>query len=147
MSSINAFHETEPTIDIVAVDDVWLVYDTSTGRTKQATTAQAQADVVALTGSSTAATLSGAGTSALNSTAASAYVLSAPVSGQVKHLVQTTSSTAIRTVTGTTVGGATFVDSTKTILTFTTQGQAAILKGISATQWAVMSNVGTVASS
>lgn len=148
MSSINSWNVTETLIDQAAVDDLWLCFDTSTGRTGRANTAQAQADVIALTGSSTGQTLLGTGTSVINSTAASTYVLAPPTyTGQIKNIVETASATIVRTVVGSTVGGATFLDSTKTTLTFSAQGQAVILKAITATQWMIMSNVGTVASS
>jgi hypothetical protein len=143
--SIYIFRQECPQLGTHSVSDAFLVYDATAGDTNWSDRAHIQSDVVAATGSSTSGTLVGTGTTVLNSTAQAAYVLAPPTYvGQVKYIVQTTTSTVARTVTGSTVGGATTLNGSNTIATFNTQNQAVILKAISATAWAVMSNVGSV---
>ncbi len=145
MSSINSFHLSEQLVDQCAIDDLHLMYDTSLARTSRANTVQLQADVVTTSSSTTALTMLGTGTTVISATAAYTTELAAPTyTGQVKYIVQSTTSTAIKSVHGSTVGSATFIDSTKVTASFTAQGQALILKAISPTQWAIMANVGTV---
>jgi hypothetical protein len=144
--SIYIFRQECPQLGTHSVSDAFLVYDATAGDTNWCDRAHIQSDVVAATGSSTAATLVSTGTTLLNGTAVSAFVLAPPTYvGQMKYIVQTTTATVAKTVTGSTVGGATTLNGSNTIATFTTQNQAVILKAISATAWAVMSNVGTVA--
>ncbi len=146
MSSINSFHLSEQLVDQCAIDDLHLMYDTSLARTSRANTVQMQADVVTTSSSTAALTMLGTGTTVISATAAYTTELAAPTyTGQIKYIVQTTTASAIKGVHGSTAGGsATFIDSTKVTASFTAQGQALILKAITATQWAVMANVGSV---
>ena len=76
MSTIYSFNESEVTIDAMAVDDLFPVYDTSTGSLRKITGAQVQERIV--TAASTAANLTATGVSTISSLAA-AYTLAAPV--------------------------------------------------------------------
>lgn len=92
----------------------------------------------------TGSTLANNGISVLSSTAVGAMTLAEPTPGVVKYIVQTTTSTALKTVTtssGVTIGAA------ATVMGFTAIAQAVALLGISTTRWEYLTNTGSVASS
>ena len=92
---------------------------------------------------STAANISNIGLTQITSTAAKTYTLDAPAQGCVCEIIYTGSSTTVQTV----ASGSTsisFNGTTGTQLTFNGINEAVILKGISTTRWAIMSNVGSV---
>lgn len=141
--SIYTFNTQEPTVDLVAVDDTLIVYDTSTNLTKKATVAQLLSEVI--TAASTAAALTANGVTTISSLAA-AYTMAAPVAGMRKTLMTTIISTNARTVaasTGTISIGTTGALSVS--FASTAGPQAVVLRAISATQWLIESNVNSVA--
>lgn len=94
---------------------------------------------------STGSTLSAFGVSEINSTAAQAYALPAPIRGIRKTIVKTSSSTAVQTVSATLGGTAATIGLSGVTLTFNAADQSVILEGVSATKWQIVSNVGSVA--
>ncbi len=99
-----------------------------------------------VTAGTTAATISNNGltTFGSESTAATTYTLAAPVAGIRKSLLCNSTSTLAKTLSS----GSSLVrfgaSSTITNLVFDSANEAVILQGVSATQWAVVSNVGSV---
>lgn len=99
-----------------------------------------------VTAGTTAANISNNGltTFGSESTAATTYTLDAPVAGIRKSLLCNSTSTLAKTL----YSGSTAIrfgaSSTITNLVFDASNEAVILQGVSATQWAVVSNVGSV---
>ena len=91
---------------------------------------------------STANTLEPHGFYAIDSASAQAFTLGTPAGGEELHIVnlQTTTDKTV-TVESTTT---TFEGTSQTVLTFNAAGEAIILRGVSATRWAVIANTGAV---
>ena len=106
-----------------------------------AKTAVSEDLVTTFSGASTANKIPNWGKTLLTSTAAKGYILEAPVPGVRKVIVQTTTSTVIRTVTGptTTVFFAN-ATATNTTLSFDTLGELIELEGRTTLIWDVISN-------
>ena len=93
-----------------------------------------------VTTGTTGANLTGSGVSILSS--AGAYTLPAPVPGAVKTLIMTTAQTSgtVNVTTGTTATVTALSTNSTTLTKFSfgpTAGQALVLEGLTATQWAV----------
>lgn len=95
----------------------------------------------------TGETLNNRGISVIESTTtAPTYTMPTPAVGYVAKIVSNSSSTLTNIVTSaTTIFFG--VQGSNTTLTFPAVEAAVILEGISATRWAILSNVGTVAGS
>lgn len=149
MSTIYVFHDELSSLDSLATDDVLLGYDTSSGRTKKLTGAQAQDKVV--TSETTLTAIANTGVSILSNTTTTtkAYLLADPVAGRRKTIMNASGSTLGKTVTvASTASGyssLTTLNSTSTVLTFTTADSSVELIGVSATKWQIVANVNTVA--
>jgi hypothetical protein len=109
-------------------------------RTK-VTAKTAESNDLVTTFSSTVNKIPNWGKTLLTSTAAKGYILEAPIPGVRKVIVQTTTSTVIRTVTGptTTVFFAN-ATATNTTLSFDTLGDLIELEGRTTLIWDVISN-------
>lgn len=101
-----------------------------------------------ITAASTASNLPNYGIVTLGSSAGTtkAYTLNDPVAGCELSICATGASTAQTVTCSTAVGNATF-NGTNHVLTFTGVTQSVHLRGISATRWAIVGNVGSVAAS
>lgn len=95
---------------------------------------------------SSSANIKNYGVSQLNDSSAAAFTLDAPFAGVEKSLIQTTTSTHGQTVTTNSTGVTLDVAGSRT-LTFNGADDSVILKGLTATRWGIVSNIGSVATS
>ena len=95
---------------------------------------------------STAALIPNSGTQVLSSTAATTQVLSPPYVGARRQFINTTTSSALKTILVNSTAGSTsvFIGAANTALTFRSVEQAVTLFAITATRWDIVSNVGSV---
>lgn len=149
MSSYYNFVAQEVAIDAIAIDDLVLVHDTSSATIKKATVAQLANRVVAA--ASTGTTFSNNGISVISSSIAGAYTIADPIAGAEAVIFATVGSS--------TAGSRTVVSLSSSVVTFNSTigakasisfpvaaGAGVILKGLSATQWAIPHPIGIVTS-
>lgn len=152
MSTIYTFHQECAALGAVpASDDELLVYDTSTGVTKNVTYALLQGGGGTITSGTTAANFSNNGIT-IAQTSAGAFTLTAPDIAGVEKTVLFPSSTGIRTLTSSvSILGSTISPSGATVITVTgtSDSVSASLTLVAATTaaWYIKSRSGPVVSS
>lgn len=153
MSTIYTFHQECAALGAVpASDDELLVYDTSTGITKNVTYAQLQGGGGTVTAGTTAAAFSNNGIT-IAQTSVGAFSLTAPDMAGLEKIILFPASTGIRSVTpaGATILGSTISPSGATVCTVTgtSDSVSASLTLVAATTavWYIKSRSGPVVSS
>jgi hypothetical protein len=153
MSTIYTFHQECAALGAVpASDDELLVYDTSTGITKNVTYAQLQGGGGTVTAGTTASAFSNNGITTAQ-TSAGAFSLTAPDMAGLEKIILFPASTGIRTVTpaGATILGSTISPGGATVCTVTGTSDSVsaslTLVAASTAIWYIKSRSGPVVSS
>jgi hypothetical protein len=121
MSTIYVFQSEVPALGAVpASDDVFLVYDTSAGRTKSVTGGLLGEQARSVTSGTTAASLNGYGVTLLQTTLG-AFTLSDPTQAGQETKILFPSSTGVKTITcaAATIAGSTISPTGASVITFT----------------------------
>jgi len=153
MSTIYVFQAEVPALgEVPASDDVFLLYDTSAGRTKSVTAALAGGAGGTVTAGTTAAAFSNNGITTAQ-TSAGAFSLTAPDRAGLEKTILFPASTGIRTVTpaGATILGSTINPGAATVITVTgtsdTVSASVTLVSSSTSVWYRKAHAGPVVSS
>lgn len=121
MSTIYTFHSEPAALgEVPAANDVFLVYDTSAGRTKNVTGAFMAEQARTVASGTTAASLNAYGVTLLQTTLG-AFTLSDPTQAGQETTILFPASTGVKTVTmaGATFRGSTVSPSSAQVITFT----------------------------
>lgn len=127
MSTIYTFHSEPPALgEVPAANDVFPIYDTSAGRTKNVTAGLMAESARSVTAGTTAASLNAYGITLLQTTLG-AFTLSDPTQAGQETTILFPASTGIKTVTcaAATLRGSTNASSTATVITHAGTSDAA----------------------